>query len=66
MNEELLPTPDDVKRALIQRGYNVNCYTDYSVFSNGQCHIYSLPFTMDRMYTHSSKFHGDLSLTVRY
>ncbi|CAF3504874.1 unnamed protein product [Rotaria socialis] len=66
MDEELLPTPDDVKRALIQREYNVNCYTDYSAFNNGQCHIYSLPFAMDRMYTHSSKFHGDLSLTVRY
>ena len=29
IDEELLPTPDDIGRPLIQRGYNVNCYIDY-------------------------------------
>ncbi|CAF1414639.1 unnamed protein product [Rotaria sordida] len=66
MAEEFLPAPDDVQRELIQRGYNVNCYTDYNVLNNGQCHIYSLPFIMERMHIHSSKFLGGLFLTVRH
>jgi hypothetical protein len=41
MDEELLPTPDDVGLALIQRGYNVECYTDYCTINMGQCHVYS-------------------------
>jgi hypothetical protein len=28
LEEELLPTSDDVRRALTQRGYNVGCYID--------------------------------------
>jgi len=66
MDEELLPTADDVGRALIQKGYKVSCYTDYNGFCQGQCHIYSLPFTLDCMHTHSNKFHGGLFMTVRY
>ncbi|CAF1379273.1 unnamed protein product [Rotaria sordida] len=66
MDEELLPTLDDIERPLIQRGFNVNCYTDYNEFYKCQCHIYSLPFTIDCMHIHSSKFHGGLFRTVRY
>ncbi|CAF2713309.1 unnamed protein product [Rotaria sp. Silwood2] len=66
MDAKFLPTPDDVVRPLIEKGYNVNCYTDYSDFSDGKCHIYSLPFTMDRMHIHSNKFAGGLFMTVRY
>jgi hypothetical protein len=65
-NEELLPTPNDVERALLQRGYKVNCYTDYTKFNMGQCHIYSLPFTMERIDTHSRKFPGGLFMTVHH
>ena len=65
IDEELIPTPDNIERALIQRGYNVNCYTDYNELSKSQCHIYSLPFTMDSMEIHSSKLPGGLFLTVR-
>jgi len=65
INEELLPTPDDVEHELLERGYCVDCYTDYNVLSRGKCHIYSLPFTMDSMHIHSSKFSGGLFLTVR-
>ncbi|CAF1357866.1 unnamed protein product [Rotaria sordida] len=32
----------------------------------GQCHIYSLPFTMERIDTHSRKFPGGLFMTVRH
>ncbi|CAF4394165.1 unnamed protein product [Rotaria sp. Silwood2] len=66
MDEELLPTLDDIGRPLIQRGFNVNCYIDYNEFYQGQCHIYSLPFTIDCMHIHSSLFHGGLFRTVRY
>jgi hypothetical protein len=66
MNEELLPTLDDIGRPLIQRGFNVKCYTDYNEFYMSQCHIYSLPFTIEWMNIHSSKFHGGLFTTVRY
>jgi len=65
-HEQLLPTSDDVELALIQKGYKVNCYTDYTKFSMGQCHIYSIPFTMERIDTHSRKFPGGLFLTVRH
>lgn len=66
MDEEFLPTSDNVKCALIQKGYNVGCYTDYSRFHQGQCHIYSLPYTMNRMDIYSSKFPGGLFPTVRH
>ncbi|CAF4075465.1 unnamed protein product [Rotaria sordida] len=49
MDEEHLPVPDDAKSGLIQRGYSVNCYVDYNVLSKGECHIYSIPFSMDSM-----------------
>ena len=65
ISKELFPAPDDVKRPLIHRGYNVECYTDYSDFALGQCHIYSLPFTMERMDTFTNKFPGGLFMTVR-
>jgi hypothetical protein len=66
MDEELLPTPDDVGRPLIERGYNVECYTDYCKIQMGQCHIYSLPFTLERMDTVTNKFPGGLFINVRH
>ncbi len=66
LSEELIPSHDVISHALIERGYDLDCYTDYNVFNRGQCHIYSLPFTMDHMHIHSSKFPGGLFLTVRY
>ena len=67
IDEELVPTPDDVERPLVQRGYHVNCYIDYdSGFGMGRCHIYTVPFTLDCMHIYSSKFHGGIFMTVRY
>jgi hypothetical protein len=66
MAEELLPTLDDIRRPLIEKGFNVNCYTDYDEIYKCQCHIYSLPFTIDCMHIYSNKFHGGLFRTVRY
>jgi hypothetical protein len=56
INEENLPTSDDVRHALIQRGYNVGCYIDYHETESGRCHIYSLPFTMNRINAFTIKF----------
>jgi hypothetical protein len=66
MDKELLQTPDDVGRALIQRGHNVECYTDYCIVDRGQCHIYSLPFTMEHMHRFTNKFPGGLFMSVRH
>ncbi|CAF1530911.1 unnamed protein product [Rotaria sp. Silwood1] len=66
IDEELLPTPDHVVRPLIEKGYNVKCYTDYCTINKGQCHIYSLPFTLECMYMFTNKFPGGLFVNVRH
>lgn len=64
--EELHPSPAVLTRALIERGHNVCCYTDYNVLSQGHCHLYSLPFTMDHFRIHSHRFPGGSFASVRY
>ena len=56
IDEKYLPTYDDICRALIQKGYNVDCYIDYQCNGGGRCHIYSLPFTMERINTITTTF----------
>jgi hypothetical protein len=65
MDKELLPTSDDVRHRLIQRGYNVDCYIDYNIDGKGRCHFYSLPFTMERMHSLTNNFRGGLFMNVR-
>jgi len=65
IDKELLPTSDDVRRALIQRGYHVDCYIDYYIGDKGRCHIYSLPFTMEQMHIVTNNFPGGLFMSVR-
>ncbi|CAF1446521.1 unnamed protein product [Adineta ricciae] len=65
IDEELLPTLDEIKRPLVEMGFDVNCYIDYNEFYKCQCHIYSLPVTIDAMHIHSGKFQGGLFMTVR-
>ncbi|CAF1097075.1 unnamed protein product [Adineta steineri] len=55
IEEEFLPTSDYILRPLIEKGYNAECYTDYSPMNNSQCHIYSLPFTFERMHMLTNK-----------
>ncbi|CAF5161196.1 unnamed protein product, partial [Rotaria magnacalcarata] len=50
INNEYLPTSDDVRRPLIEKGYNVDCYVDYLGTERGRCHIYSVSSTMERMH----------------
>ncbi|CAF4379082.1 unnamed protein product, partial [Adineta steineri] len=56
IEEEFLPTRDNILRPLIEKGYNADCYTDYCTINKGQCHIYSLPFTLERMDVFTNKF----------
>ena len=66
--QTLLPTPDDIGRALIERGFEVMCYIDCITrgIRIGRCHIYSLPFTIERIDTHSRNFSGGLFMAVRH
>ncbi|CAF5045924.1 unnamed protein product, partial [Rotaria sp. Silwood1] len=66
LNEELLPTPDHVVRTLIEKGYNIECYTDYCRINMGQCHIYSIPFTLECMHMFINKFLGGLFVNVHH
>jgi hypothetical protein len=59
INKEYLPRSDDIRRVLIERGYNVGCYIDYLLNERGRCHIYSLPFTMERINAITNKFLSD-------
>ncbi len=51
-----LKSSDDIRRPLIQKGYNVACYMDRLSTGIHRCHIYSLPFTMKYINTITSKF----------
>ncbi|CAF0725016.1 unnamed protein product [Adineta steineri] len=66
IEEEFLPTCDNILRPLIEKEYNAGCYTDYCTFSKGQCHIYSLPFTFECMHIFTSKFPDGLFVNVRH
>jgi len=66
INQEFLPTSDEVLHPLIEKGYNADCYTAYNAIEMGQCHIYSLPFTMERMDIHTRSFPGGLFMSVRF
>jgi hypothetical protein len=56
MDEKDFVSSDDIRRPLIENGYDVACYIDYYPSVINQCHIYSLPFTMKSMNTISSRF----------
>jgi hypothetical protein len=65
MNTELLPSCDDIRRTFVQSGYHMDCYMDYYRTEKGRCHIYSLPFAMERMHTITNNFPGGLFMNVR-
>jgi hypothetical protein len=49
INEQVKPSPDDIRRIFIQAGYNVDCHIVYHRHGIRRCHIYSLPFNTERM-----------------
>jgi hypothetical protein len=65
INKESLPSSDDIHRTFIQKGYLVDCYIDYSRNKKARCHIYSLPYTMNRLNSISNNFPGGLFVNVR-
>jgi hypothetical protein len=65
INEESLPSSDDIRRTFIQKGYLVDCYIDYCRNKTGRCHVYSLPYTMNYIHHITNNFPGGLFMSVR-
>jgi hypothetical protein len=59
------PTSEDIRRTFIERGHHVDCYIDYNVDESSRSHIYSLPFTLERIHFITSKFPGGMFMNVR-
>jgi hypothetical protein len=66
INEELLPSSDDIRRTFVQSGQHADCYIDYWPNEGSQYHVYSFPYTMDRLRTISYNFPGGLFVSVRF
>ncbi|CAM4966216.1 unnamed protein product [Rotaria socialis] len=64
-SQVLIPSSEDVRRTFIERGYHIDCYIDYYSEGINLCHVYSLPFTMKRMYNVTNSFPGGLFMNVR-
>jgi hypothetical protein len=62
---EQLGTSDAIRRTFNQRGYDVDCYIDYSHSDRGRYHVYSLPFNMDCMHKITNSFPGGIFMNVR-
>jgi hypothetical protein len=60
INKEFLPSYDDIRGTFIQKGYHVDCYIDYNPKKGSRCHVYSLPYTMNRLNSISNNFPGGL------
>jgi hypothetical protein len=59
------PSSDDIQRTLIEGGYHADCYVGYYANNIGRCHVYSLPFTIERIHYLTSRFPGGLFMNVR-
>jgi hypothetical protein len=65
INQQHRPTPDDIRRTFMERGYNVDCYINYQFYNSGRCHVYSLPFHMERMCYITHSFPDGMFINVR-
>lgn len=65
IHEKYCPSSSDICRTFIEKQYRVDCYIDCFPNKESRCHVYSLPYTMDRLLTISSNFPGGLFSTVR-
>ncbi|CAF2907143.1 unnamed protein product [Rotaria sp. Silwood2] len=54
------PSSDDIRRTFIERGHHADCYIDYYTDEMSRCHVYSLPFTMERIHYITSRFSGGM------
>lgn len=65
INAHPLPRTNDIRRTFIENGYHADCYVEYCKYRIGRCHIYSLPFTMDRIQSITSRFSSGIFVNVR-
>ncbi len=65
IRSDFKPTSDFIRRTLIENGYNADCYINYITNELARCHIYSLPFTMDRIHKITSRFPGGNFVNIR-
>jgi len=65
IEEDQLPTYDDIRRPLVEKGHNTDCYIDYDPAVIIRCHLYSVPLDMHQMHFISNNFPGGLFIHVR-
>lgn len=66
INGQHKPSVDDIRCTFTQRGFQVDCYIDYGNFFNtDRCHVYSLPFNMERMLYITHSFPGGMFMNIR-
>ncbi|CAF4477034.1 unnamed protein product [Rotaria sp. Silwood2] len=65
INQQFKPSSDDIRRTFIEKGYHVDCYVEYNDCSGGRCHVYSLPFSMERINYITHSFPGGMFMNVR-
>jgi len=58
-------TSNHIRRTFMERGYHVDCYTDYRVFGTGRCHVYSVPSQMERICPITRSFSDGMLNNVR-
>lgn len=57
-----LKTADDIKRTFT---YDISCCVDYFTDETSRCHVYTLPFTMNRYNGVTDSFPGGIFPSVR-
>ena len=65
IDEESRPCSDNIRRTFSKAGYNTDCYIDYYTNGTGRCHVYSLPFTLERIHRITHSFPGGMFTNVR-
>ena len=62
---ESLPSCDDIRRTLIEKGHHADFYIDYESDEIKRCHLYSFPLKMKHMHYISNNFPGGPFMNVR-
>ncbi|CAF3908703.1 unnamed protein product [Rotaria sordida] len=65
INQQLKPSSDDIRRTFIEKGYHVDCSVEYNDAKGGRCHVYSLPFNIERIRYITHSFSGGMFMNVR-
>ena len=65
INQNIKPSPDDIRHTFIQNGHHVDCYMDDYTKEIRRCHVYSLPFILEHLQHITSRFPGGTFANVR-